>query len=282
MILGVHISIAGSLAEAPQRASSLGCNAMQIFSRSPQSWRQGFLETEEIDSFKQKMKQYRIQQLFIHMPYLVNLASPVKPLQQASIKAYIEDIKEAYKLGADYIVTHMGSHKETNEFSGIKRFSSSLNTIIKKTEKFPVGILLENTSGSGSWLGYTFKHHKAVIKGLKNKQRVGLCVDTAHAYTAGYDLSTEEGLESMIAEIDKMVGTGLIKLIHLNDTKDKLGSHYDRHYHIGKGSIGIEGMSRIINHPQLRESAYILETPKKTARDDLMNLALVKKLRQYD
>ena len=138
--------------------------------------------------------------------------------------------------------------------------------------------MLENTSGSGSWLGYRFYHQQKILKGLKEKSRVGLCLDTAHAYLAGYDLSTKVGLDKLIAEIEEMAGTKLIKLIHLNDAAGELGCHHDRHDHIGLGHIGMAGMKRIINHPKLKNIPMILETPKTTQDSDKENLALVRKL----
>jgi len=280
MLLGVQVSTEGGILEAFKRAKDLGCNTMQIFSRNPQSWRQGFLEKEQIEAFLQKKKQYLINPIFIHIPYLINLASPNKGLYNDSIEAYIEDIFEAYALDADYIVTHMGSHKDTSEKSGLKRLTKALNIILEETKYTDVGILLENTSGSGSWLGYKFSHQKEIIQNLKEKNRVGLCLDTAHAYLAGYNISTEEGLKELLTEIEKLLGLNLIKLIHLNDAKGSLGCRNDRHANIGEGSIGIEGIKRIINHPKLRNLPFILETPKKTEEDDIKNLATVRRLRQ--
>ncbi len=280
MILGVHVSGQGKIYEAVQRAHALGCNTMQIFSRNPQQWRHNFLEPQDLEEFARRQAKFKIKPLFIHIPYLINLASPNRRLYEASIEAYIEDILEAEVLKADYIVTHMGSHKETSEEAGLKRLVAALNTIIEKTKSSSVGILLENTAGSGSWLGYKFAHQKIVIDGLKNKARVGLCLDTAHAYLAGYDISSKAALEALLEEIDRLVGINLLKLIHLNDAKGALGSRHDRHDHIGKGSIGLEAMKRIINHPKLRNMPFILETPKKNEDDDMMNLKTVRNLRR--
>ncbi|MFA5410873.1 MAG: deoxyribonuclease IV [Candidatus Omnitrophota bacterium] len=279
MLLGIQVSTEGKIYDALARAGQLGCNTMQIFSRNPQRWRRDFLNPEDIREFNRRQESLKIKPIFIHVPYLINLASPNPRLYEASIEAYIEDILEAATLNADYIVTHMGSHKGTSEAAGIQRLIEALNRILEKTRSAKAGILLENTSGSGSWLGYKFSHHKAILSGLKEKSRFGLCLDTAHAYLAGYDLSTTAGLEATLQEIDKSVGLSLVKLIHLNDAKAALGTHLDRHEHIGKGHIGLEGMRRIINHPKLRDLAFILETPKKNEQDDLMNLNTVRKLR---
>jgi deoxyribonuclease-4 len=280
MLLGIQVSTEGKIFDAFQRAHDLGCNTMQIFSRNPQRWRDRALEPADIEEFKKKQKQFGIKPVFIHIPYLFNLASPDIRLYKDSIRAYIEDVREVADLKADYIVTHMGSHKKTSEKEGLKRLTGALNTILEKTRDCGVGILLENTAGSGSWLGYTFHHHRVIMNGLQQKKRVGLCLDTAHAYLAGYDLASEEGLKAMLDEIDTTVGLELLKLVHLNDAKDKLGSHHDRHEHIGKGKIGLQGMRRIINHPRLRNLAFVLETPKDSEEADRINLNTVRKLRK--
>jgi len=279
MILGVHVSGAGKIYQSLDIAHDLGADTMQIFSRSPQNWRKGSqIDPEYVKEFIARRKKFKIDPVFIHISYLINLASPDVRLYHGSIQAYIEDMQEAERLGADYIVTHMGSHKETSEDAGIKRLIEALNIILEKTKELKVKILLENTSGSGSWLGYRFYHQQKILKGIKDKAHVGLCLDTAHAFLAGYDLSTKSGLDKMIAEIEELVGTKLIKLIHLNDAAGKLGCHHDRHDHIGKGFIGLAGMKRIINHPKLKNIPMILETPKTTANSDQENLALVRKL----
>jgi len=278
MILGVHISGAGKIYQTLDIAHKLRCQTMQIFARNPQQWRAGPLDPRDIEEFELRRKKFKIDPVFIHISYLINLASPNGRLYQGSIRAYVEDMQDAESLKADYIVTHMGSHKETSEEAGIKRLIAALNKILDETKGSKVGILLENTSGSGSWLGYKFEHQHKIIAGIKEKSRVGLCLDTAHAYLAGYDLASKEGLEKMLDEIDTQVGLKLVKLIHLNDAYGALASHYDRHDHIGKGSIGLAGMKRIITHPKLKNIPMILETPKDDETSDLLNLALVRKL----
>lgn len=280
MLLGVQVSIEGKIYEAIERARSLHCNTMQIFSRNPRQWRSNFLEPEDVEEFNKRKQKFKIKPIFIHIPYLINLASPNPRLLEASIEAYIEDILEACDLKANYIVTHMGSHKNTSEEAGIKRLIRALNRILERTRYTKVGILLENTAGSGSWLGYKFIHQKKIIQDLKYKERIGICFDSAHAYLAGYDIASREGLEKTLDEINRLVGLNLIKLIHLNDAKDRLGSHHDRHEHIGKGHIGLEGMKRIINHPKLRKIPFILETPKDSESADRINLEIVRSLRQ--
>lgn len=280
MILGIHVSGYGKIYQALDDAKALGCNTMQVFLRNPQRWRNNTLEAADIEEFKRRQLTAKIKPVFIHIPYLINLASPNPRLYRASIEAYVEDIREAWYLGADYIVTHMGSHKETSEEAGIERLIQALNTIIDKSSDSPVGILLENTSGSGSWLGYKFIHQQKIILGIKEKKRIGICLDTAHAYLAGYDISTKEGLKLIVDEIDELVGLKLLKCIHLNDARGKLGTHFDRHEHIGRGDITMEGMKRIINHPAFKNVPLILETPKDSEDADKLNLAIVRKMRK--
>ncbi|MCX5708654.1 MAG: deoxyribonuclease IV [Candidatus Omnitrophica bacterium] len=278
MLLGVHVSIAGHIWESIDRAQALGCSAMQIFSRDPRQWRRSKLKTEDIREFRLRREKSGIKKVFIHIPYLINLASPYNILYQGSLRAYIQDMKEAQALGADYIVTHMGSHKESGEKQGLKRIIVALNRILDKTRDSAVGILLENTSGSGSWLGYKFEHQRLIIDGLENKKRVGICFDTCHAYTAGYDLASPEGYLKTIESLEQTVGLKRLKLVHLNDSRDELGSHADRHEHIGKGKLGLEAFRRIVNDPRLAEAAFVLETPKDSDSADKRNLKIVKKL----
>jgi len=278
MLLGVHVSIAGHIYESLDRAVALGCNAMQIFSRDPRQWRKAKLRHEDIEEFRKRRLKGKIEKVFVHIPYLINLASPYNILYKGSIRACVQDINEAEVLGAEYIVTHMGSHKKSGEGQGLKRFTQAINRILEKTKDSPVKILFENTSGSGSWLGYSFEQQRLVIDGIEDKKRIGVCFDTCHGYTAGYDLASAEGYEKTISGLDEIIGLKMLKLIHLNDTRDKLGSRRDRHEHIGKGKIGLEGFKRILNDNRLEDAAFILETPKDSETSDKKNLKTVRKL----
>ncbi len=278
MRLGVQVSTAGHVYEAIPRALELGCNTMQLFSRDPRQWRRGRLALGDIEEFKRRREESGISPVFVHIPYLINLASPYSILYKDSIKAYVEDLKEAEALGIEYIVTHMGSHKKSGEEKGIGRITSALNKILDRTKKSPVAILLENTSGSGSWLGYKFEHQRRIIDGIERKNRIGICLDTCHAYAAGYDLASPEGYRKTLNQLDKIVGLAQLKLIHLNDSKDKLASHRDRHEHIGKGKIGLEGFKYLLNDGRLKDVCFVLETPKDQEGADKLNLATVKKL----
>jgi len=278
MNLGVHVSTAGGICAAVKRARELKCTTMQIFIRSPQRTRETYLSKDEIAEFVRERKKARLDPVFVHMNYVVNLASPFRKIIRRSIKDYIEDIKECYALKAEYLVTHMGSHRDTSEAAGFRRLIKALNTIISETKDFPVGILLENVCGAGSWLGYSFLHHKKVIEKLQDPDRVGICLDTAHAYSAGYNIATKDGLDATLDEIDRLLGIKKLKMIHLNDSKDTFDSRRDRHEHIGKGKIGLQGIQRIVNHPKLKNVPLILETPKDFETADLSNLKTVRAL----
>lgn len=277
MRLGVQVSIAGKIYEAVERAKALQCSCMQVFSRNPRQWQPAKLDPEDIKEFKRRRQEAEIFPLAIHAPYIINLASSRDKLYRNSIRAYIQDIRTSESLGADYFITHMGSHRGSGEDWGIDRLIEALNIIIEECNP-KLSILLENTAGSGGWLGYKFSHHQRIIQGIRRKEKIGICFDTCHAYSAGYDISTEVGLRATLKEIDGLVGLEKLKVIHINDSKSPLGCRIDRHEHIGKGKIGIEGFELILRHPYLKELPFILETPKLGTIYDKMNLAKVKEI----
>ena len=277
MHLGVHVSIAGRIYKSVERAEALGCKTMQIFSRNPRAWKVSPLAKSDINEFKKRRKKADISPLFIHIPYLINLASPEKELLHKSLEAYIEDIRRADSLGAEFFVTHLGSHKGKGVEFGIETFSRALNTVIAKTAPKLI-ILLENTSGAGNWLGGDIRHLGSIMTRIEKRSKIGVCFDTCHAYAAGYDISAKEGLNETIKELDKEIGLDRLFLIHLNDSKGKLGSHLDRHENIGKGEIGLKGFKIILNHPELKNIPLILETPKKDSKWDPTNLNVVRKI----
>ena len=276
--LGVHVSIAGKIYKSVERAAELGCNAMQIFSRNPRQLRKSSLSEEDIKIFREKVKQAKIKPVVIHIPYTLNLASNKSGFYKITIREFIQDLIEADKLKAEYLVTHMGSFKGGTERGGLLRVANALNKILKETEGVKTKVLLENTSGSGNWLGYKFSHQKFIFDRLNLAKRVGICLDTAHAWAAGYKINESEGLSSLLKEIEQEVGLEKLKVIHLNDTKEKLGSRNDRHEAIGKGEIGARGFKYILNDPKLKDLSFILETPKENKEDDMKNLSVVRRL----
>ena len=275
--LGVQVSIAGKIYKAVDRARELGCNTMQIFSRNPRSFKRKYLNKKDIEEFRKRRKEAKINPLIIHTVYTQNLASSNKRFYNLSIRDFIKDLGEAQSLGAEFVITHMGSFKKSTLKDGLRRVILALERILRKTP-YNINILLENTSGSGHWLGSKISQIGYIIENLGKPKNLGMCLDTCHAYCAGYDIRTEKGLNILLEEIEHFVGIERLKVIHLNDTKDPLSSHKDRHWHIGEGRIGLEGFKRIINHPLLKRLPFILETPKKEEEDDLRNLETVRRL----
>ena len=251
---------------------------MQIFLRNPRQLRKGSLTEEEIILFRKKAQEAHIQPVIVHIPYTLNLASIKRSFYKITIRDFIQDLIEADSLGADYLVTHMGSFKGGTQIGGMLRIGNALKKILKETQGVKTMILLENTSGAGHWLGHSFAHHRFILEALNWTERIGLCLDTAHAWAAGFRINDAIGLNGLLREIEKEIGLNRLKAIHLNDTNEELGSRQDRHFDIGEGKIGKKGFSLIVNHPQLTHLPFILETPKKTDEDDVRNLQAVRKL----
>jgi len=279
--IGCHVSIAGGVDNSVIRAEELRCSTMQIFSKNASTWREKILKEDEVESFRENLKNSNINPVFIHTSYLVNLASPSDELYFKSINAFLEEMKRADILLAEpYLITHPGAHTGAGEEYGIQRIIRALNIILEKSAylNLKTMILLEDTAGSGTHLGYTFYQLKRMVEGAKDRKRIGICFDTCHAFAAGYDLSNKEGVEQTLEELDKNLGLERLKVIHLNDSKFPLGSRKDRHMHIGKGYIGLEGFKLLVNHRYLKNLPFILETPKHDEKDDLKNINLVKSL----
>lgn len=275
--IGVQVSISGKIYKAVDRAVELGCNTMQIFSRNPRSFRRKALEKREIEEFILRRKKASLYPLIIHAVYTQNLASVHRKFYRLSVRDFMRDLNDAQVLGAEFLVTHLGSYKRSSYEAGIERVIGALDKILTNNHG-DITILLENTSGSGYWLGAQFYQISYILEKLGRPEKLGICLDTCHAYAAGYNLTTQEGLEALLREIEELIGLDKLKLIHLNDSRDKVGSRRDRHWHIGEGNIGEEGFRRILTHPKLRDIPFILETPKKDHGDDIKNLNKVRKL----
>jgi deoxyribonuclease-4 len=279
--IGCHVSIAGGIDNSIVRAEELGCNTMQIFSKNASTWREKVLKKDEVESFRENLKNSNVNPIFIHTSYLINLASSSDELYFKSINAFLEEMKRADLLLPDpYLIIHPGAHTGAGEEYGIQRIIRALNIILEKSVDLNLKtmILLEDTAGSGTHLGYTFRQLKRMMEGARDRKRIGMCFDTCHAFAAGYDLSHQEGIEQTLEEIDKYLGLERLKVIHLNDSKFPLGSRKDRHMHIGKGYIGLEGFKVLVNHKYLKDLPFVLETPKHDEKDDLKNINLVKSL----
>ena len=263
--LGVHVPIAGGLLEAVARATRLGCTTMQIFSRSPRGGKAPPIPGELAGSFDAERRAAGLEPLAVHGPYIINLASPEQAVWAQSLRLYRVEYARAAALGAQYLVTHVGSHRGQGEAAGLARVAEAVRRTLEGATPTTM-ILLENTAGSGQGLGYTFEQLAAIREAVPAKARVGVCLDTAHLFAAGYPIHTEEGLEQTLAAFDRAVGLAHLRLIHLNDSKAPFNSRVDRHWHIGEGHIGREAFRRILAHPSWRDVPMILETPKTTAR----------------
>ncbi len=277
--LGVHVSIEGGLLKALERAVALGCSTMQIFSRSPRGGPAPVLSEEMVQRFDAARRQADVDPLIVHAPYIMNLASPEAWTWKRSVVLATEEVARCRQIGASYLVMHVGSHRGSGEDAGIARVAEALKRVL---EDAPDGvmILLENTAGSGQGLGYSFEQLAAMRHGVKRKRAVGVCLDTAHLFAAGFAIHTSEGLEEMFAQCDRVVGAEHVRAMHLNDSKAAFNSRVDRHWHIGEGHIGLEAMQRIVTHPRVSCLPLILETPKKSPEDDPRNLSTVRRLGQ--
>ncbi len=260
-----------------ERARRLGCQTIQMFSRNPRQWKNDSLKEDEVRMFKEDMGKGEIYPVFVHMPYLPNLASPEESLYSRSVESLHQDLIRTGILAVAYLVIHLGSKGNSEEGDALARISRAINEVFARVRNGVI-ILLENTAGQGTEVGHTFSQIKAISDRVEDKNRIGVCLDTAHAFEAGYDLSREKGLEGTIEDFDRLIGLEKLYLIHLNDSKTPLGSHVDRHWHIGEGYIGLEGFRRIVNHRQLSHLPAIMETPRHDDKDDLKNMSVIRGL----
>jgi deoxyribonuclease-4 len=278
---GVHLSISGGIEKMAKTAVKLGCETVQIFSRSPRGGKAKPLDPDDIAKMKQLLKAHDIRPLVIHAPYFINLASIDEAKRSYSIEVLAEDLTRAEALGAGFVVTHIG-HKHPDEPDGggqaLCRVIDSLNQVLEAYSG-PVKLLLENTAGQGRELGSAFEELGKLVH-VFPRERVGTCFDTSHAFGWGYDLSDPDKVDQIFRAYDKHVGLDTLEVIHLNDSKMSLGSRRDRHAHIGQGGIGLEGFRAIVNYPGFKpDMPGIMETPKDTPTADEDNLATVKALR---
>lgn len=260
MKLGVHVSSSGSIDQAVVRATALGCNTFQIFISNPRGWRPTVIPAEDIASFRERYQTAKIQDAVAHSIYLINMASPNEYLREQSIESLISGLVNTEKLGLAGLVTHIGSHQGDGLEVGTKRVVDCLNQILSDTTCCAM-LLLENTAGAGNLVGKTIQEIGEIIRQV-DSSRLGFCLDTAHAFEFGYELQTEEGLNKLIKEIDKEIGLDRLCAIHLNDSMTEFGSNRDRHETYGQGHIGEQALTRIINHPKLRDKPFIMETPE--------------------
>ncbi|WP_332449023.1 deoxyribonuclease IV [Methanoculleus sp.] len=276
--VGCHVSIAGSIDLAVGRAHDAGCDTFQIFSRNPRGWKAKDLDAGPTDAFRAALRASGIGPVVDHMPYLPNPASPDDEIYEKSVAALTGELQRCALLGIPYLVTHLGHHRGAGIEAGQARVITAVNRALADAGADSVMLLLENTAGEKNSVGTTAADLRRILDGIEAGGRVGICFDTCHAFAAGYDLRTAEGVDAVFGELDDRLGLSHLRVIHLNDCKGALGSGLDRHEHIGLGSIGEEGFRHILRHPTVRSLPLICETPVDGRRDDGGNIAKVREL----
>ena len=278
MQIGAHVSISGSLDLAVDNAVERECSAFQIFTRNPRSWFAKDLDPVQVKKFKEKLQKSGIDRMATcaHMPYLPNLSSPDEDGYQKSIKSMTQEIERCHELGIPYLVTHLGSHKGSGEENGMRRLVGGLNKVAETNAD--VIILLENTAGQKNSVGSDFTQLEEIFSKCKPSKKFGICLDTCHAFVAGYDLRTKEDVTKAIKKFDDSIGLENLKILHLNDSKGELNSNRDRHDHIGLGEIGKEGLGEIVKIMNKNNIPIVLETPIDDIRDDFENISKAKSL----
>lgn len=276
MPLGAQMSIAGGVDKAVLRGWKLGCETIQIFTKNSRQWQARPLSEEEIKFFRLNQEKTGISPVIAHDSYLINLASPEEDLWRRSVAAFVQELARCETLGIPYLVAHPGSHTGAGERTGLRRVAEALEEIRACTEGFHVQVLLENTAGQGTSLGYRFEHLASLVE---DGERLGICFDTCHAFAAGYELRTREGYEETFQELDELIGPHRLKVLHLNDSKGDLGNRVDRHEHIGQGFLGLAPFRMLLNDRRFRNLPMILETPKEQGMD-AENLAILRSLIQ--
>ncbi len=278
LLVGAHMSIAGGIHRAFERGVEAGCRTLQIFLKNSNQWKAKPLTDEDRRLYAGAQKQSGIQPVVAHSSYLINLASPEEGLYRKSVAAFVEELERANFLGVPAVVLHPGAHKGAGEVAGIEAVAQALNHAFRRVAP-PVSVLLENTAGQGSSIGHSFEQLSAIFEKVRDKARIGFCLDTCHLFAAGHDISTVEGYRRTMRLFDRMIGAGKIRAFHVNDCRKPLGSRVDRHTHIGQGCIGLEAFRCLVNDRRFASVPKILETPKgDDLKYDLMNLRTLRGL----
>jgi len=271
--------ITGGLHRAIEAGEAIGCETIQIFTKSNRSWKAKALTDEDIDTFLVKSKETTISPIFAHNTYLINLCAIDDDIFTKSYEGMLIELERAEKLELPFTVLHPGSHMGAGEEKGLKRLAKALRQIFEETEDFKIKVLLETTAGQGTNLGYTFEQLATLLELIDYPDRVGTCFDTCHAFAAGYDFRSEKNYEEVISSFDNIIGLDSLLAIHLNDSLKDCGSRVDRHAHIGKGFIGTEGFKHFLNDKRFNNLPGVLETPKsKDYKEDIINLQILRSL----
>jgi deoxyribonuclease-4 len=278
ILLGVHMSIAGGVNMAIERARSLGCTAMQMFVKNNMQWFARPLTREEIRPFLEHQERSELS-IFAHANYLINLAATNGQFHANSIRSLSEELVRADQLELPFLVLHPGAHLGAGEEAGLEKIIESIDRVLSGLPKIKTRIALETTAGQGSCLGHKFEHLAYIISRVREPERLCVCLDTAHVFASGYEIGSEASVRKIFREFDRVVGLDRLVAIHLNDSKTVRGSRVDRHEHIGKGKIGLPAFRFIMGDRRFRKTPKVLETPKgKDLREDVINLKTLRRL----
>ena len=273
--IGFHAPIAGSLQNALLKAQSLGADTVQMFSRNPRGWMARALTDEEVERFHAVRAETNISPVVIHCNYLVNLAAADAAILEKSRASFREEVERGLLLGADYLVVHPGSARGSCEADAVRTCAESLKVARDGLDLGSFRILLENTAGQGECIGHRFEHLREIIEACP-QLNLGICLDTAHAFTAGYDIREKDGLDATLEALEGNVPLEQVRAVHFNDSKVDYNSRVDRHWHIGLGHIGQDALRRVARHPKLAHAAFLLETPQDEPGDDARNLGVLR------
>jgi deoxyribonuclease-4 len=259
--VGAHVSSSGGVFNSPVRASEIGATAFALFTKNQRQWKAKPLDVETVDKFHENMEKFGFKphQVLPHDSYLINLGNPEKEKREKSLNAFVDEVERCKTLGLDRLNFHPGSHlKKISEEESLNLIAENMNRTLEQTNS--VSLIIENTAGQGSNLGYKFEHLAYLIDKVEDKSRVGVCIDTCHLFSSGYDIRTKESYEKTMSEFEKVVGFQYLQGMHINDSKAKLGSKVDRHHSLGKGEIGLDAFKFIMNDSRIDEIPLVLET----------------------
>src|SRR5438874_9150224 len=279
VLLGAHMSIGGGVHTAIERGCSIKCTAIQMFVKNNMQWFARPLAREEIRAFLEHRQRRDLLSIFAHANYLINLAATNPQFLENSIRALSEELTRADQLEVPFLVLHPGAHLGAGEEPGLQKIVSSINEVFTRLPALKTKIALETTAGQGSCLGHTFEQIAFIISNAREPERICVCLDTAHVFAAGYDMTDAIAMKKMFGRFDRVIGRDRLAAIHLNDSKTAPGSRVDRHEHIGKGQIGLAAFRFIMNEPRFRSITKVLETPKgKELREDVVNMRTLRRL----
>jgi len=275
--LGFHVSISGSIDLSVDRALEAGCTTFQIFTRNPRGWNFKPLDESEAAIFSEKRKKAGFKTVVVHMPYLPNLSASDKIYAKKSRASLREEVSRCGILGVDYVVAHIGSHMGKGTMVGVRNVAEACNEALDANPNSTT-ILIENMAGQKNCVGARFEELRLIMDGVKHKDRIGVCFDTCHAFAAGFDLSTRDGVEGTLELFDSTVGLSNMKVVHLNDSKGPLGGNLDRHEHVGMGRIGADGFRAFLHYGRVSSLPLLMEVPQDERRSDADELKFVRGL----